>query len=224
MNRKYVACSVFALLFLGGCQIRLLPELTPARKMLPNFEVETFERVCDVEGKTIYLSGVIVPEPFHGRKIMLELDNGEVEQVRSMEWAGQFERLFKNSFERGLRKAFVSYPEIVFLSEESSAETDLELGIKVVRIKKSTTADTQPSLSMEMVTRVSDLKTGRDYYHVWVKSLHLHGESDEELVHALKDLVSEISKEIYTALKHNVCSGENHWEMDILADPSWTSG
>jgi uncharacterized lipoprotein YmbA len=218
MNRKYFACFVFALLLLGGCQIRLLPELIPTRKMLPNFEVAAFERVCDVEGKTIYLSGVIVPEPFHGRKIMFELVNGEVEQVRSIEWAGQFERLFKNSFERGLRNALISYPEVVLLSEESSAETDLEFGIKVISIKKSNTEDIKPILSIEMITRLTDLKTGRDHYQVWVKSLKVPGETEEVLVLSFKTLISEISKEIYSAFKRNVCNEWQYMDMSVRVD------
>lgn len=201
----------------AGCQVSLLPPTFPSQKyVLTVSKADLDFSPTDCLTARVYLSEIKVAEYLRSAKIRFEVYgdgglDGEVRALDGFEWASSLESIFGPSYERGLRQAFEDIPEISFLNQASSAASDLEIGVSLIRIYIESD-NNHSKVAGELSMRVFDIKTGKeDYFLLRAErpfSQVLSGGLEEEtqIFSTIQDLISGLFQESYQTIGKRLCA------------------
>ncbi|HMO18393.1 MAG TPA: hypothetical protein PKA63_08890 [Oligoflexia bacterium] len=228
---------LFIFLF-SGCQISLFPKMLQAKKyILGVFSYEpsaVTNSTCSGIQKRVYISEIEVVDYLRSIRVRFErvnssgskvikISNPEVVTLSDVEWASSFDSLFLHAIENGLRSSFASAPGIVFLSSQSSAFSEYELGVKLNRLWVEDRFDNsgdngQSVMSGEIVMRLFSVITGAENYFTLQTSLPItnsFGKSvpfeellkDELLIiSSLQGVANQVFKEMSEILGGRLCA------------------
>lgn len=227
MKRQIVYVKVYILLLislfsLSACQIRLLPEFPEVKKFSTNFSPLPLERKCgNITEKRLYVSDVLVSDPFQGKRVLFENEKGELKFLKTVEWGARFADLVNRSFEGGLREAFASYPEVKILSSESAAASDFDIGLRIERhilgaeLPENGTGIKEKSvIKTKALLRLYNVKKQIEDYvvieHATILPLNAvefdSNTASKEIVDALRGNIEHVSKRSYEHIEQVLCS------------------
>jgi ABC-type uncharacterized transport system auxiliary subunit len=207
--KKFVSLHLLLFFLASGCQIRLLPEISPANKFTTSFTPPVFDRVCELPPVAVYFSGAMVSDPFRGKRVVVENESGEVFLVKGVEWGARFEDLLGRTFEDGLRTALSGFPSMIVLSPESGAESNFDIGINLTRhllIEFKTDHGIVKAIRSSAILRIFEGRVSSEQYYVLSGESTLKDLSGNSYIEAIRENIRAISIEGYGKLVNYMCA------------------